>query len=106
VWLEQVPERYLENLDFATVIGDEAAGVSLQVKPKLSGIPVSGESYSVKLSLVGKEIISGKGKTSEKLSIKIPEPQLWSPEKPTLYDLKVELQDGGGKVIDRVQSYT
>jgi Glycosyl hydrolases family 2, TIM barrel domain/Glycosyl hydrolases family 2 len=101
-----VPERYVENLDFATVIGDEAAGVSLQVKPKLSGIPVSGESFSVTVSLDGKEIVSGKSKVSEKLSIKIPEPQLWSPEKPTLYDLKVELLDGGGKVIDTIQSYT
>jgi beta-galactosidase/beta-glucuronidase len=31
--------------------------------------------------------------------------RLWSPERPTLYDLTVELVAAGGQVVDRVESY-
>lgn len=33
------------------------------------------------------------------------EQRLWSPERPNLYDLIVELVDAGGKTVDRVESY-
>jgi beta-galactosidase/beta-glucuronidase len=33
------------------------------------------------------------------------EQRLWSPERPNLYDLTVELVDQGGQVVDRVTSY-
>jgi beta-galactosidase/beta-glucuronidase len=34
-----------------------------------------------------------------------PGPALWSPEHPNLYDLRLELLDRGGEVLDRVDSY-
>ncbi|MDQ3892291.1 MAG: glycoside hydrolase family 2, partial [Actinomycetota bacterium] len=34
-----------------------------------------------------------------------PKPALWSPEHPNLYDLRLELSDAGGRVLDVVDSY-
>ena len=34
-----------------------------------------------------------------------PGPALWSPENPNLYDLRLELLDPDGEVLDRVESY-
>ncbi|MEO6477191.1 MAG: glycoside hydrolase family 2 TIM barrel-domain containing protein [Luteolibacter sp.] len=146
VWLEQVPERFVEELDFETVVVDEkpeardqnqgrgetpdgggeenkearvqnhegggesmknrqdAYAPVLKIRARLGGTPVSGESFRVSVSFGGKEVAVGTG--GDKLAIEIPEPRWWTPETPDLYDLKVELLDGGGKVIDTVQSYT
>lgn len=37
--------------------------------------------------------------------VKLFDQQLWSPERPTLYDLDVELMDRSGQVMDKVTSY-
>ncbi|WP_348223472.1 glycoside hydrolase family 2 TIM barrel-domain containing protein [Luteolibacter sp.] len=103
VWLEQVPERRIDDLDFETLMEDATAR-SLRLTAKLAGAPVKGESLRVSVSFEGKEVATTKG--GEKLSIPIPEPRLWTPETPSLYDLKVELLDGSGKILDSVQSYT
>ena len=43
--------------------------------------------------------------TSTDLTLAIPKPKAWSPEAPFLYDLKIELKDDTGNVVDRVTSY-
>ncbi|RYD85571.1 MAG: hypothetical protein EOP84_02105, partial [Verrucomicrobiaceae bacterium] len=52
VWMEQVPERHVENLDFETVVGKEDAGStpSLLVKAKLAGPALAGEILRVAVS--------------------------------------------------------
>ena len=117
VWLEQVPERFVEDLDFETVVEEEKPEardqtqdiqeekkVFLAIRSKLTGSPVSGEKLRVAVSFDGEEVASGTG--SDKLAIAIPEPKWWTPDHPNLYDLKVELLDGAGKVLDTVQSYS
>jgi beta-galactosidase len=138
VWLEEVPERYVADLDFETVVEGEkpevrvqkpengipgagdgvrvrgeragklekegTTGVSLRVNAKLAGKAVKGESLRVTVSFGGEEVAAAKG--GEKVSIPIPQPRWWTPEHPNLYDLKVELLDGGGKVLDTVSSYS
>jgi beta-galactosidase/beta-glucuronidase len=39
------------------------------------------------------------------ISLKLNRQQLWSPERPTLYDLTVELIGANGQVVDKVESY-
>ncbi len=118
VWLEQVPQRFLEDLDFETVQVKEAvpAGpgnngkeqapaekVQLVIHPKLNGPPVPGETVRVSASFGGREVVSGR--SAGVLTLEIPEPLWWTPERPNLYDLKVDLLNGEGKVVDSVQSY-
>ncbi|MDF1754549.1 MAG: sulfatase-like hydrolase/transferase [Verrucomicrobiales bacterium] len=88
VWLEEVPETYITGLKITTQIdGTGEIGISTSadtdVKP------------SIEVSLNGKTVF----KNNHEGSFKIVDPQLWSPESPTLYDLKVQVGE------DLVTSY-
>lgn len=100
VWMEEVNDRAIDDLDFAS---DIKTG-TLHVNAKLSGPAVAGEKLRVTASFKGAPAGSAEGNGS--LSLKIAEPKLWSPDSPNLYDLTVELLDGSGKVIDSAKSYT
>jgi len=100
VWMEEVNDRSIDDLDFTTDIEAGTIGVTA----KLSGTPVAGEKLRVSASLKGAE--AGKEEGTGGLSIKLANPQLWSPDAPNVYDLQVELLDGSGKVIDSAKSYT
>ena len=39
------------------------------------------------------------------VSLKIDNPQLWSPEKPVLYDLSIEVASENGALFDQITSY-
>ena len=81
VWLESVPEQYIERLDIQVTL-DTA---TITVTPALSG----------KILLEGKEYPLTDGKAV----ITPGNPHLWSPEDPYLYDFAVETAE------DRVESY-
>ena len=98
VWLETVPERSIEDLDFAS---DIRKG-TLTIDAKCAGKAANGESLRVSASIGGKVVATASGAIP--LTVKIPDARLWSPETPRLYDLKIELL-AGGKVLDQVASY-
>jgi beta-galactosidase len=100
VWMEEVNERSIEDLDFSCDI--KAGRINLQAK--LAGKPVAGERLKVTAGFKQRTIAEISG--TDRISIPIPDPQLWSPDAPNLYDIRVELLDGGGTVIDSVLSYT
>jgi hypothetical protein len=100
VWMEEVNARAIEDLDYAC---DIKSG-TIAVKARLWGQAVAGEKLRVTASLKGAAAGSAEG--AGNLSIKVSDPKLWSPDAPNLYDLKVELLDGSGKVIDSATSYT
>ncbi|MBN2164205.1 MAG: hypothetical protein JXR25_15535 [Pontiellaceae bacterium] len=100
VWMETVSARYIEDLDFTC---DIATG-EVVVEPRLSGISMRGEKVRVTASL-DDEVVAA-ATDSGPVTIHIPDAKLWSPDSPTLYDLKVELLDRRGRVVDSVKSYT
>jgi beta-galactosidase len=100
VWLENVPERSIRDLDFTS---DIKTG-KVSVDTHLSGREIEGEKIRVTATLRGQQVATGEGMPN--VTIQIPDPELWSPDSPTLYDLKVELLDAGGNTIDQVKSYT
>ena len=102
VWLEAVsPEAYLKQVKTTTDID----------KSTVSLIPMSNESliegYQVAVTVFfdGKKVASGKTKPDTRLELKIENAQLWSPDHPHLYDVKMNLINPSGTVIDRVESY-
>ena len=82
VWLESVPENYIEKLH----IENRGYSVTVSVEPALSGTVTVAELGSF-------ELVDGK------VTITPENPRLWSPEDPYLYDFKVETAE------DRVESY-
>lgn len=99
VWLENVSSRFINDLDFTY---DIRSG-SVRIQPKLSGTASAGEKVRVTASVGGKEAATGSGNAA--IVLKIPDAKLWSPSEPNRYDLKVELLDGQGKVMDELKSY-
>ena len=81
VWLESVPEEYIENLDIQVTL--ESATIT--VTPPLSG----------KILMAGKEYPLTHGQAT----ITPENPRHWTPENPHLYDFIVETE------FDRIESY-
>ena len=111
VWLEQVPERFIEDLDYGTEfknaeVSSESSEsvVMLRVNTKLSGQPLKGEFVRITVSLGGKVVASAQG--GQVIQMEISAPMLWSPDSPTLYDVRAELLDENRKIVDTVTSYT
>ena len=96
VWLEPVPETYISRLKITPNIDAR----NVQVEISLDGNPAQPCTGQVRVyaagSLVGAAEIDAHDR---KATLPIPEPRLWSPDAPHLYDLVVEIGE------DRVESY-
>lgn len=92
VWMEAVPESYLSQLK----ITPNAADGTIEVTP----FGPTPDEVTLVVKTEGGDIAEATTKIGEPVVIKIPEPRLWSPSDPFLYDL-VATTAGG----DRVESY-
>ncbi|MCB1122018.1 MAG: hypothetical protein KJT03_10740, partial [Verrucomicrobiae bacterium] len=97
VWLEPVSAAHIRRLR----ITPNASGV-VQIETDLSG-STTGTSFRYKVLEKGESILQRTSETGA-LELKIREPELWSPETPFLYGLKVYLLQYG-EVVDEVESY-
>ena len=117
VWLEPVNRRRIEdlrltpNVDAASIalevsVANIEPGMGLRAGVTLEGEPVLQETFELRSSPAERSLPLRRGDapdtshTSER-----PGPALWSPEEPSLYDLRLELLDEGGGVLDAVESY-
>jgi Glycosyl hydrolases family 2, sugar binding domain/Glycosyl hydrolases family 2 len=97
VWMEPVRATHIDRLD---------------VTPDLTGFTVSprviGRAQLVEVlvsSPDGRRVSRVTGKPGEPLRVTVPNPRLWTPEDPYLYNLTVRLVGASGKVVDEVKSY-
>ncbi|HWG85227.1 MAG TPA: glycoside hydrolase family 2 TIM barrel-domain containing protein, partial [Deinococcales bacterium] len=112
VWLEAVPERYLEGLRWTPDVDrgsfllavrlDAAPEGPLRVRVRLSlkGEPLADDTYAVTDRETRRELFLDPN-TFQLRRGEI----LWSPRRPNLIDAVVELLDDSGAVLDRVTSY-
>lgn len=99
VWMEPAGAVRIERLQpFADLNGG-----SLRVEALLSG-PTAGLELRATVYDESKEVTEASGPAGEPLTLEIPDPKLWSPDEPFLYDLEVELVSAN-RVLDRVDSY-
>jgi hypothetical protein len=99
VWLEPVPDVSVDRLK---ITPDEDAK-SVHIWAAVDSLSVNLR-VEVVASVGGKEIARASGLPNTDLTLNLPQPHLWSPEDPFLYDLKVTLRDGD-KPLDSVGSY-
>jgi len=118
VWLEPVGRRRINTLrltpevDAASVeielsIRGIEPGMSLRATVEFGGEQVLDDTLSVDSSLVERSLpLLHRGETPDTPQLAHgPAPALWSPEHPHLYDLRLELLDRDGQLLDRVHSY-
>ncbi|HEY6690247.1 MAG TPA: glycoside hydrolase family 2 TIM barrel-domain containing protein [Rubrobacter sp.] len=118
VWLEPVNRsridsiRLTPNVDAASVelevsVRGVEPGMSLRATVELDGDQVLEDTFFVRSSLVERSLpLLRRGEAPDTPHLADwPDPALWSPEHPNLYDLRLELLDQGGEVRDRVDSY-
>jgi len=96
-WLEPVPSAYIRSLHIIPDVDGRRAIVEVDAVGAEGcsiNADVRAEGFAASASVAGKTT----------LVIRIPNPRLWSPDSPHLYDLVVSLKKGG-QVLDAVKSY-
>lgn len=112
VWLEPVSRRRIGSLrmtpqvdvgalDVEIAVHGDTSGLTLRVVASRAGETVVDERVAVQSSLIDRRL----NLRRRTLSHGTKAPALWSPEHPNLYDLRLELLDAGGTVLDAVDSY-
>jgi beta-galactosidase/beta-glucuronidase len=99
VWIEPVETAYISHLKIIPNID----GGNISVRPATNGASPT-DIIEVKVLEKGKVISSGKGAEGQEVLVPVPQPKLWSPESPFLYDLEITLLHNGVPG-DKVKSY-
>ncbi|MGI9242645.1 MAG: sugar-binding domain-containing protein [Verrucomicrobiales bacterium] len=105
VWLEVLPQTYIKELRLSpdVKLGEITVFASIwgqaQFRP-LEIVALDGEKETVRASAYYHYKKGGYEAT-----LKIPEPQFWSPESPKLYGLRIRLANEDGTTHDDVTSY-
>jgi glyoxylase-like metal-dependent hydrolase (beta-lactamase superfamily II) len=113
VWLETVPQSFIQSLRWtsnlqhweigieAHIGGVHSDGLELAVRLEARRTLLSDDKYSVVAGEVHRQVaLSDPGIDDFRNEL------LWSPESPTIVEAHLELRDSEGHVIDRVHSYS
>ena len=99
VWIEPVSEEYITEIYTTTDI--DSSTVKITVK---SDRYQSGSNVAIAVLDENQEIAAGEGRTGNPITISLENPQLWTPESPFLYNLKITLLKDGA-AMDEAASY-
>ena len=101
VWMEPKPASSIERLDTTPDLATSSLGLTVRATGSaLQRVRAVAVDRATKA-----EVGRVEGAANAPLSLPVPNAKLWSPDSPTLYDLKVQLLDRGGRVEDTVGSY-
>ena len=99
VWLEPVPETHVESLRLVPDIDNDQLTITADISGAVDGVTVTAVA-SDEYGVVG----SGTGEPGSAFTVPVPDPDLWSPDNPFLYDLTVTLSNSAGQV-ETISSY-
>lgn len=100
VWLEPVPETYIEDLKITPNIDNNTLKIQA-----LTNTVSSAQKVEVKVKEGDKVVATSQSINNQPVEIIMPENvKLWSPDSPFLYDVEVVLWNGS-KQLDKVDSY-
>jgi hypothetical protein len=100
VWLETVPDSYLSHVQPEADIDQSKITLNCSV---VDAAP--GDKVRATLSFNGDEISSAEDDAGKPLTLPVKNPQLWTPDSPSLYAISVRLIRGKA-TLDAVGSYT
>ena len=99
VWLEPVSAVSIERLVLTPDLDRSAVTVQVELRGEAKGCEVELRALDGERTVAeAKAVLPGN------ISLTIPQPKLWSPDAPFLYDLKVTLRHDG-QAVDEVTSY-
>jgi hypothetical protein len=99
VWIEPVNESWISS--FRTVTNADNGTISFKTEVKNA----DAGTLFFKIKKEGKTVATASGNANSEITAQINDPVLWSPDKPFLYDISVELKNDN-KTVDKVNSYT
>ena len=99
VWLEPVNSQYINNYKLVPDIDNEK--VTFYINSSDKNQPAD---LQIKVLNSNGEIATAKGNTESPVEINIPDPELWSPDNPFLYDMEITLTNNGQET-DHVSGY-
>ncbi|WP_224337771.1 glycoside hydrolase family 2 protein [Haloprofundus halobius] len=102
VWLEPVPETYVQNLQFEPDPENDAVHAEVELAGALLDGEVRAEVAFGDRS-VGATTVRTDGRFAA-FTLELAETHRWSPEEPNLYDLELAVLDDGA-TVDAVESY-
>ncbi|MGQ1891317.1 glycoside hydrolase family 2 protein [Thermophagus sp. OGC60D27] len=98
VWIESVPGTYIKSVNVLADMHGE-----LKAEAVVGGL---GRKTNLKVTVLDNgEIVEQKRGIENDVLLSVKNVKLWSPSSPFLYDLKIELLDEDGSVLDQVSSY-
>lgn len=98
VWLEPVAAASIARLDMTPEVENQVLKLTVQ------GAGTSDETVEAVARAGGIEVGRASGPVGSEIRVPVPQPKLWSPDEPFLYDLEVSLKRGD-EPVDRVTSY-
>jgi len=99
VWLEPVNSQYINNYKLVPDIDNEK--VTFYINSSDKNQPAD---LQIKVLNSNGEIATAEGNTESPVEINIPDPELWSPDNPFLYDMEITLTNNGQET-DHVSGY-
>jgi len=99
VWLEPLPQTAISDIKLVPDVDNS----TLSLKAFTSG-NAAGLTVDVEVKDGTNTVATFSGNANADLVIQVPNPKLWSPVSPFLYDLKITLKSGNAK-IDSLTSY-
>ncbi len=101
VWLEPVPELYIQDFQLHPDVDQSQLKVTIALKEPT---PPGNITIQAVARADGRLIDQVNGPVDQPLVLNIPNPRLWSPYDPFLYDLELTLKQDE-QVLDSIQSY-
>lgn len=101
VWLESVPETYLESC----LMQSEYSTGTVTLTPRIIGDHAKDAIVRYEIRTGEQVVAKGKSTGVSPIVVQVPQPRLWSPRDPFLYEVHLELLNSDGRVGDRVGSY-
>ncbi|MFJ6700609.1 AbfB domain-containing protein [Streptomyces sp. NPDC091272] len=98
VWLEPTAPAHVSRLDMVPSLSDNSLKVTVR------GTGTTNQTARVTVSSGGTQVATATGAVGSQISVPIPNPHLWSPEDPFLYDVRADLLSGTA-TVDSVGSY-